>query len=361
MLKNLPVEKPKPDGKRFIEVLMGRAGGKPPLVEYLVDDVLMRPIVTEMLGRSWVVPQDDRQSLEAFLDNFIQFWYRLGYDFVRFEQDMGFQTKNILAPDPAPGSHKDRSWPDQHHGIINNWEEFERYPWPKIEEVDFYAYEYINNHLPEGMGLIVSHGGGIYEHLSSMMSYEGLCLAIHDNPELVQAMSDRIGSLMEAYYRHLLSLDRVICLFPGDDMGFRTATLLAPQQLRKYGLPWHKRFAGMAHQRGIPYFLHSCGNLEKIMVDLIEDVGIDGKHSYEDAIIPVEDFQARYGNRIAVLGGVDVHRLTTGTQDQVRQRVRFLIETCGGRGRYAIGSGNSIPSYIPLANYLAMVDEALEK
>jgi uroporphyrinogen decarboxylase len=144
-------------------------------------------------------------------------------------------------------------------------------------------------------------------------------------------------------------------------MGFRTATLLAPQQLRKYGLPWHKRFAGMAHQRGIPYFLHSCGNLEKIMVDLIEDVGIDGKHSYEDAIIPVEDFQVRYGNRIAVLGGVDVHRLTTGTQDQVRQRVRFLIETCGGRGRYAIGSGNSIPSYIPLANYLAMVDEALEK
>ena len=97
------------------------------------------------------------------------------------------------------------------------------------------------------------------------------------------------------------------------------------------------------------------------MVDLIEEVGIDGKHSYEDAIIPVEDFQVRYGNRIAVLGGVDVHRLTTGSEEQVRQRVRFLIETCGLHGRYAIGSGNSIPSYIPLANYLAMVDEALEK
>ena len=81
---------------------------------------------------------------------------------VRFEQDMGFQTKNILAPDPAPGSDQDRSWPDQHHGIITNWEEFERYPWPKIEEVDFYAYEYINNHLPEGMGLIVGTMVGVY-------------------------------------------------------------------------------------------------------------------------------------------------------------------------------------------------------
>jgi len=26
------------------------------------------------------------------------------------------------------------------------------------------------------------------------------------------------------------------------------------------------------------------------MLDLIEEVGIDGKHSFEDAIIPVEDF-----------------------------------------------------------------------
>ncbi len=95
------------------------------------------------------------------------------------------------------------------------------------------------------------------------------------------------------------------------------------------------------------------------MDDLINDVGIDGKHSYEDAIIPVEEFQQQYGGRIAVLGGVDVHRLTTHTPDQVRARVRFLVKTCGGRGRYAIGSGNSIPSYIPVTNYLAMVDEAL--
>ena len=88
-------------------------------------------------------------------------------------------------------------------------------------------------------------------------------------------------------------------------------------------------------------------------------MGIDAKHSYEDAIIPVQDFQARYGDRIAVLGGMDVDRLSAGTPEQVRRHARFLIDTCGGRGRYAIGSGNSVPSYIPLANYLAMVDEAL--
>lgn len=44
---------------------------------------------------------------------------------------------------------------------------------------------------------------------------------------------------------------------------------------------------------------------------------------------------------------------------EVRQHTRFLAETCGRRGRYAVGSGNSIPSYVPVDNYLSMVDEAL--
>jgi uroporphyrinogen decarboxylase len=42
----------------------------------------------------------------------------------------------------------------------------------------------------------------------------------------------------------------------------------------------------------------------------------------------------------------------------VRAYVRRLIDTCGPRGRFAVGSGNSIPSYIPVQNYLTMVDEA---
>jgi uroporphyrinogen decarboxylase len=358
-MNNLPVAHPKPDAEWFIDQLMGRAEGKPRLIEYLVDETVMKPIVTELLGRTWVVEGADRESQKAALDNFIAFWHHMGYDFVRFERNMGFTSHSLLAPDTAPAAAKDRAWADEHQGMIRSWEDFERYPWPRVEDVDFFSYEYINNHLPEGMGLIVSHGAGMLEHLTSLMSYEGLCLAIYEDPDLVQAISDRVGGLMVQFYEHLLNLDHLAAVFPGDDMGFRSATLIGPAHLRKWVLHWHKRFAAMTHARGLPYFLHSCGNLERIMEDLIEEVCIDGKHSYEDAILPVDQFQARYGSRIAVLGGMDVHRLTTGTEAEVRQHTRFLIDTCGSRGRYAIGSGNSIPSYIPLQNYLAMVDEAL--
>ena len=79
----------------------------------------------------------------------------------------------------------------------------------------------------------------------------------------------RIGTLMTKFYEHLLDLPNLAAVFPGDDMGFKTGPLVSPDDLRALVLPWHTKFAAMAHARGLPYFLHSCGNLETIIGDLI--------------------------------------------------------------------------------------------
>jgi len=370
MSRIIPLAKPRPDMGYFLDVVMGRKRGVPPLVEYLVDDVVMKPILQNVLGKTWVpsgvigtnhelrTNAADRDAQKAYLDTFIEFWLRMGYDFVRLEQDIGFQETHLEIADTAPGSTKRRAWADQHKGAIMSWDDFERYQWPQIEEFDFFPFEYLSSHLPEGMGLITCHGGGLFEHLSWLMSYEGLCMALYDAPDLVKAVADRVGGLLMDFYRHVLDLDGVKAIFQGDDMGFKTGTLIAPEALRAYCLPWQKKLAGVTHDSGRPYFLHSCGNLLGIMEDLIEDVRIDGKHSFENAIMPVQDFQIKYGKRIAVLGGLDINILTRSTPEEVRREIGKLMDECGARGRFAVGSGNSVPSYIPVENYLAMVEEA---
>jgi uroporphyrinogen decarboxylase len=41
----------------------------------------------------------------------------------------------------------------------------------------------------------------------------------------------------------------------------------------------------------------------------------------------------------------------------VRKRVRDTLDACMPGGGYCLGTGNSVANYIPVENYLAMLDE----
>ena len=209
------------------------------------------------------------------------------------------------------------------------------------------------------MGFLSCHAGGVYEHVSRLMGYQGLCFALYDNRGLVKAVTDRIGDLILRYNQHLVQLPDFPAVFQGDDFGFNTGTLLAPNDIREFFLPWHRRYSQIIHDAGKLYFLHSCGKVDDIMKDLVDDVKIDGKHSFQDDVVPIWEFQKQWGDRIAVLGGIDVHKLATLGEDDLRRHVRKVIDSCAPGGRFAVGAGNSIPSYVPVENYLTMIDEAL--
>ena len=95
----------------------------------------------------------------------------------------------------------------------------------------------------------------------------------------------------------------------------------------------------------------------KEQLDLIASVGIDAKHSYEDVILPITEAKRLWGDRVAVLGGVDMDLLTQGSVEQVRARVREIMRVCAPDGGFALGTGNSVANYIPVKNYLTMLDE----
>ena len=95
------------------------------------------------------------------------------------------------------------------------------------------------------------------------------------------------------------------------------------------------------------------------MEDLIKNVGIDALHSFEDACCPIIEFKKRYGNRIAVLGGVDMDKLCRLDEKNLRKYIRDILNECVPGGRYALGSGNSIANYVPVKNYLIMLEEGL--
>jgi uroporphyrinogen decarboxylase len=365
---------PKPDIENFIKGIRGEIEpSKPLMCEYLIDDNIMKPIIEGYLSREWIEKSDkteymggqmefskeDLEVMNHWLDNQIAFWYYMGYDFVRVEVSTPLPAVSLVTNDTAIGNEEhSRAWQGTDEGPIRSWEDFENYPWPEVNDDSFYIHRYICEHLPEGMGFTSCHAGGVYEHVSRLMGYTGMCYALHDDPALVKAVADKIGVIIQKYNEGLLKMGPLFAIFQGDDFGFNTQTLISPEDIRRYFLPWHKVFAKQTHDAGKLYFLHSCGKLDDIIEELINDVKIDGKHSYQDNVMPIAKYKERWGDKIALLGGVDVHKLSTLSPDDLRPYVRKIIDDCSRGGRFAVGAGNSISSYIPLENYLTVIDEA---
>lgn len=348
----MPASLWEPNFERVMTVL--RREGEPDRVPFfeLFHDA---QIIQTIMGRP-IPPEPD-----AWRKYRIEFMIGNGYDYVNGYHTFGFpDVKALVAEDTAQQSKGNRHWQDEHSGPIQDWDGFEQYPWPDIANASFEDIEELAPLLPDGMKVTTALPGGILENLCRLFGYETLCLKLIDDPDLVQAVVDKIGEGELNVYRRLCEFDHVGAVWLNDDLGFKTQTMISPAQLRRFVFPWHKRLTEYAHSKGKLVILHACGNLREVMEDLIEDVGIDAKHSFEDGIQPVADFKRLYGDRIAVLGGIDVHVLASGTVDEVKRYTRQVIEATAPGGGWALGSGNSVANYIPIENFLAMLEVGRE-
>ncbi len=249
-----------------------------------------------------------------------------------------------------------RGWANEHGGPIGGEEDVERYPWPRVGEVDFAVLDWYEKRLPPDMGVFVKVS--MQELVVGLVGFEPLCFMLFDRPDLVREIARRVGEFHTALAEALCGYRCVFALYGCDDFGFKTSTLLPPEVVRRDFLPWHKRWAEIAHARGKYYFLHSCGNLAALMDDIIDDVRADAKHSFEEAILPVDRAKALYGHRLSLLGGLDVDWIARSDEARIRAYTRRVLERCVPGGGYFAGLGNWVTDYIPLANYLTMLDEA---
>ena len=282
----------------------------------------------------------------------------LGYDSVYVVPALEMPVRQVTTTDTAELSRRGgRTFQDEHSGPVMSWEDFEKYPWPDPATFPDRSLTWYEKNLPDDMCVVPNACAHFAEYLTWLMGYETLCFALHDNRDLVSAIAKKLLEIASGVMERLLQFDRVRAVWGSDDMGFKTGTLISPNDLRQFVLPSHKVLVEMAHDAGRPYLLHCCGNIREIMPDLIDDVKIDAKHSFEDTIELVTDAKADYGSRIALLGGIDVDFLCRADEQAIRKRVRETLDVCMPGGGYCLGTGNSVTNYIPLDNYLIMLDE----
>ena len=251
-----------------------------------------------------------------------------------------------------------RNYQDEHTGPITSWEQFESYPWPDPSRPECTkTLEWYEKNLPDDMCIVSGSMSHFCEHVTWLMGYETFCYALFDQRDLVDAIKEKLVDIYHKTLDQYLGFDRLEIIFASDDMGFKGGLLFSAEDMIELVLKPHKMMAERTHAAGRLYLLHACGNLEDVIDYIVDEVKADGKHSFEDTIEDVRDLKSTYGKKTALIGGIDVDFLCRAEEASIRSRVRETLDICQPGGGYCLGTGNSVANYIPLDNYLAMVDE----
>ena len=132
--------------------------------------------------------------------------------------------------------------------------------------------------------------------------------------------------------------------------------LISPRMYRRFALPYEQRMAQEAHNLGLPYALHICGNTERILSDMVE-VGAD---AYElDYKTDTRKVHEVLHDRATLIGNIDPSGvLALGSPDTVRKATLDLLQVFGNSPRFILNAGCALPATTPPQNLRTLIETA---
>ena len=134
------------------------------------------------------------------------------------------------------------------------------------------------------------------------------------------------------------------------------SSLISPRLHRKFAHSHEKRMAAFAHELGLPYAQHVCGNARPILADLVasgaDAVELDFK----------TDSQAAHdalAGRATLIGNIDpTGVMAMGTPELVAEKCRELMAIFGDTPRLILNAGCALPATTSPENLKEMIRTA---
>jgi uroporphyrinogen decarboxylase len=331
-----------PDKRRLLAVFNHELPDRVPNFEVLVDNPTLRHVMGREIPGGHTLANIDPLDYREFVT-------RIGQDVV----GVCFYDNPWRCSDGEgnlrPLDFRIRSRADLDRAFIANLDH--------LEERFALLDRYVQAVEGTDIGLFVLLGSFLTDTYTSLFGFENFMYMLYDDRELVE-------EVLEAYAGHCVAIAERVVTYPltffyvGDDLAFKTSTLVHPDLLRAMWVPRMRRIFQPALERGLPILFHSDGNIQALIPDLLE-MGICALNPIEPYGMDIRAIKARYGRDLALVGNMDVGgALSSGTPEQVRAEARQLIDDVGRDGGFVLASCHSITSNVQPENFLAMVDTA---
>ena len=132
--------------------------------------------------------------------------------------------------------------------------------------------------------------------------------------------------------------------------------MISPEMYLKYAMPYEKRIVQVAHQSGIAYTLHICGDTEVILEHMLLTRADAFELDYKTDITKIYN---AIRDRTTFIGNIDPSSvLALGTPGLVEKKTLELLTLYKDSNRFILNAGCAIPSTTPSENLKMMINTA---
>ncbi|MGQ9720743.1 MAG: uroporphyrinogen decarboxylase family protein [Candidatus Jordarchaeum sp.] len=133
-----------------------------------------------------------------------------------------------------------------------------------------------------------------------------------------------------------------------DDFGTQQGLWMRPKIWREFFKPRYKKMIKAAHNRGMRFFLHSCGYIYDIIQDLVE-IKLDVLQLDQPELSGVDRLGKEFGGKMCFFCVVDIQKtLQTGTREEIEKAAKHMIEALGSFDGGFMGRAYPQPEAIDL-------------
>ena len=323
--------------------------------------------------RAWT-EQGHIQKEESFADHF-GFDMELAWPFnmvadLDFEEEVIEETKETVLTRTGNGAlfrrHKLHNATPEHVGFAvtdrTGWLEMIKPQLkPERRRINFEAYREAKERARKADRFFAWSGVNVFEIMKDVCGHEHMLVGMALDPDWVRDMAD-------TYARLTVELQEILFAEEGypdgiwyyEDMGFKQRPFMSPHMYREIVLPAHKHTMGFAKEHSLPVTVHSCGYVEPLLPGLIE-AGVDCLQVIEiKAGMDLLKLHRTFGDRLSLMGGIDVRVLYTNDRARVDAELEVKIPVVMDGYGYVLHSDHSIPNTVDYETYRYFIDKGLD-
>jgi|LSQX01.2.fsa_nt_gb hypothetical protein len=200
--------------------------------------------------------------------------------------------------------------------------------------------------------------GSHFEKAYFARGIENFLADIAGEPEFAKRLLDYIIEKNMVMIDNIVNCPYIDGILLGSDWGSQKDLLMSPGSWRELIKQGEEREYRLIKSAGKDVFVHSCGNIYKILGDLVE-IGLDALNPVQPECMDIFDIKQKYGDKLTFWGGISTQQtLPNGTPDEVFSESSDIIRQMSVNGGYITCGSQEIQTDVPIENVHALIKAA---